>query len=162
MNLRAVANFCIATLSASALSASIATALIGASLVSRAPDFFLSWLTTVALGMLIVTPPIVMLARLVDKRAFGNISRAMLGEAVALLILAAALTTLSFSQSQFPLTFLPTVAVIAASYRLGPFGAATGMLIVAIIAAWLTGQGHGPIAAIDGIQIGPGGKPGYL
>lgn len=152
MDPRAVANFCIATLSASALSASVVTALVSGALHGRAVDFFLSWLTTVALGMLIVTPPIVMLARLFDTKAFANISRAMRIEATALLGLAAILTTISFSQSQFPLTFLPLVAVIAASYRLGPFGAAAGMLVVAIVAAWLTGQGYGPIAAIDGSQ----------
>ncbi len=152
MDPRAVANFCIATLSASALSASVVTALVSGALHGRAVDFFLSWLTTVALGMLIVTPPIVMLARLFDTKAFANISRAMWIEATALLGLAAILTTISFSQSQFPLTFLPLVAVIAASYRLGPFGAAAGMLVVAIVAAWLTGQGYGPIAAIDGSQ----------
>lgn len=152
MDPRAVANFCISTLSASALSASIVTALVGSGLQGRVPDFFLSWLTTVALGMLIVTPPIVMLARLFDTNAFANISRAMRIEATALLVLAAALTAISFSQSQFPLTFLPAIAVVAASYRLGPFGAAAGMLVVAIIAAGLTGQGYGPIAAIDGSQ----------
>ncbi len=152
MNPRAVTNFCIATLSASALSASIATALVGVGLASRTPDFFLSWLTTVALGMLIVAPPIVMLARLFETKAFSNISHAMIIEASALLAVAAGLTALCFSQSHFPATFLPTVAVIIAAYRLGPFGAAAGMLIVAILAAWLTGQGYGPIAAIDGSQ----------
>jgi len=154
MDPRAVANFCIAALSASALSAAIATALVGRELTGRIPDFFLSWLTTVGLGMLIVTPPIVMLARLFDTNAFANIPRAMRLEAIALLVLAAALTALSFAQSQFPLSFLPIVAVIAASYRLGPFGAASGMLVVAIVAAWLTGQGYGPIAAMDGSEKG--------
>ncbi len=42
--------------------------------------------------------------------------------------------------------------MIVASYRVGPFGAAAGMLIVTIIASLLTGQGYGPIAAIDGPQ----------
>lgn len=149
MDPRAVANFCIAALAASALSAAIATALVGSDLAGRIPDFFLSWLTTVGLGMLIVTPPIVMLARLFDSNAFANIPGAMRLEAIALLIVAAALTALSFAQSQFPLSFLPIVAVVAASYRLGPFGAASGMLVVAIVAAWLTGQGYGPIAAMD-------------
>ena len=156
MEPRAVANFCIAVLAAGALSASIAAAFgwtLGVpALAGRDIDFFFSWLTTVTLGMLIVTPPIVMLARLVDTRALANVPRRMIVEATALLILAAVLTALSFSQSHFPVTFLPTVAVIAASYRLGPFGAATGMLIVAVVASWMTGQGLGPVAAIEGSQ----------
>ena len=146
---RSFANFCIAALSASALSASIATALVGASLGGRAFDFFLSWLTTVALGMLIVTPPIVTLARLVGSKALDHASAGMKGEAVLILTVAAAVTAASFSQAYFPSTFLPCIAVVAAAYRLGPFGAATGMLIVTIITSLLTGQGMGPIAAID-------------
>lgn len=149
---RAVGNFCIATLSASALSASIATALIGPTLAGRSVDFFMSWLSTVALGMLIVTPPIVMLARMVESRALDNASAVMKMEAVAILTAAAAVSAAAFSQDHFPTTFLPAVAVIAAAYRLGPFGAATGMLIVTIIASLLTGQGVGPIAAIEGSQ----------
>ncbi|MGV7121824.1 diguanylate cyclase [Sphingopyxis sp. 550A] len=156
MEPRAVANFCVAVLAAGALSASVAAALAGTlaapGLTGRGIDFFFSWLTTVTLGMLIVAPPIVMLARLVDTRALANVPRATIVEAVALLTFAAALTALSFSQSHFPATFLPTVAVIAASYRLGPFGAAAGMLIVAIVASWMTGQGIGPVAAIEGSQ----------
>jgi len=144
---RAVGNFCIATVSASALSASIATALSG-----KGVDFFLSWLSTVALGMLIVTPPIVMLARLIGSKALDNASSRMKTEAVLILTAAAAVTATAFSQSHFPVTFLPCIAVVAAAYRLGPFGAATGMLIVTIVASLLTGQGSGPIAAIDDSQ----------
>lgn len=141
---RSVGSFCIAALTASFASAAIATSLTGGGL-----GFFLSWMTTVALGILIVTPPIVMLARMTVSKALGNASTAMKVEAAAILTGAALLTAGSFSQAEFPATFLPCVAVILASYRLGPFGAAAGMLIVAIITSLLTGQGLGPIAAID-------------
>lgn len=141
---RSVGNFCIAALSASAVSGAIAWLLTGGG-----ADFFLSWLTTVGLGMLIVTPPIIMLARLAESKALRNMPLAMRVEATAILTLAALVTTASFSQSQFPVTFIPCVAVVAAAYRLGPFGAAAGMLVVAIIASLLTGQGYGPIAGID-------------
>lgn len=144
---RAVGSFCLAALIASAVSGGMAAILTG-----NGFDFFLSWMTTVALGMLIVTPPIVMLARMVRSNALNNVPTAMKAEAIALLTVAAFVTGVSFSQSEFPATFLPCVAVIVASYRLGPFGAAAGMLIVAIIAALLTGQGHGPIAAMDATQ----------
>lgn len=142
---RDVMLFCVAALAASFVGASIATILAGTGL-----DFFLSWLTTVALGILIVTPPIVMLARLIESNAFGNAPAGMKTEAMAILTGTAALTAICFSQSQFPANFLPYVAVIVASYRLGPFGAAAGILIVTIIASLLTAQGYGPIAAIDG------------
>jgi PAS domain S-box-containing protein len=144
---RSVASFCIAAFAASLVSATVAWGLTGKGL-----DFFLSWLTTVLLGMLIVTPPIVMLARLVGSHALSNAPTAMKAEATVILTITALVTAMSFSQSQFPATFLPCIAVVAAAYRLGPFGAAAGMLIVTIIASLLTGQGYGPIAAIDGVQ----------
>ncbi|MCA0209182.1 MAG: diguanylate cyclase [Proteobacteria bacterium] len=144
---RSVVSFCVAAFAASFVSAVFAWGLAG-----KGPDFFLSWLTTVLLGMLIVTPPIVMLARMVDTNALTNASTAMKAEATAILTATGLVTILAFSQSQFPATFLPCVAVVAAAYRLGPFGAAAGMLIVTIIASLLTGQGYGPIAAIEGVQ----------
>lgn len=144
---RSVARFCMAAFAASIVSAVLAWALTG-----KGPDFFLSWLTTVLLGMLIVTPPIVMLARMVGTHALANAPMLMKAEATAILTIAGLVTALSFSQSQFPVTFLPCIAVIAAAYRLGPFGAAAGMLIVTIVASLLTGQGYGPIAAIEGMQ----------
>ncbi len=144
---RSVASFCIAAFAASLVSATLAWGLTGKGL-----DFFLSWLTTVLLGMLIVTPPIVMLARMVGTHALSNAPSVMKVEATVILTIAGLVTTMSFSQSQFPATFLPCIAVVAAAYRLGPFGAAAGMLIVTIIASLLTGQGYGPIAAIEGVQ----------
>jgi diguanylate cyclase (GGDEF)-like protein/PAS domain S-box-containing protein len=141
---RSVGNFCIAALSASAVSAALAWALAGNGI-----DFFLSWLTTVALGMLIVTPPIVMLARLIQSKVIHKASTATKIEAAALLVVGTSVTVISFSQSQFPVTFVPCVVVVAAAYRLGPVGAAMGMLVVAIISSLLTGQGYGPIAGID-------------
>ena len=144
---RSVVSFCTAAFAASVVSAILAWALAG-----RGLDFFLSWLTTVMLGMLIVTPPIVMLARMVGTNALSNAPVRMKAEATAILTAAGLVTILAFSQAQFPVSFLPCIAVVAAAYRLGPFGAAAGMLIVTIIASLLTGQGYGPIAAIDGVQ----------
>lgn len=144
---RSVVSFCTAAFAASVVSAILAWALAG-----RGLDFFLSWLTTVLLGMLIVTPPIVMLARMVGTNALSNAPGRMKAEATAILTAAGLVTILAFSQAQFPVTFLPCIAVIAAAYRFGPFGAAAGMLIVTVIASLLTGQGYGPIAAIDGVQ----------
>lgn len=141
---RAVISFCIAAVTASLVSAGLAMLLAG-----RGVGFFLSWSTTVLLGMLIVTPPIVMLARMTGLKAFGKVPRAMLVEATAILAGAGIVTIFVFSQSHFPATFLPCIAVVVAAYRLGPFGAAAGMLIVTIIVSFLSGQGYGPMAAID-------------
>ena len=145
---RSVALFCAAALGASVVSAGLVWALM-AMLAGAGIDFFLSWLTTVLLGMLIVTPPIVMLARMLGTNAMGRASAAMKVEAAAILTGAGLVTIAAFTQAHFPLTFLPCIAVVAAAYRLGPFGAAAGMLIVTIITSLMTGQGYGPIAAIE-------------
>ena len=141
---RSVIRFCVAAFAASTISAAMAWALTGKGL-----DFLLSWLTTVLLGMLIVPPPIVMLARMIGTNAFGKAPAGMKTEAAAILTATGLVTILSFSQSAFPATFLPCIAVVAAAYRLGPFGAAAGVLIVTIIVSLFTGQGYGVIAAMD-------------
>jgi len=142
---RAVASFAVATVAASLTSAGIATLMTGGTV-----DFLRSWLTTVALGIAIVTPPLVMLARLVRSRAMANTTLRMRVEAALLLTAAAMLTVFAFSQTAYPLTALPLVAVVFASFRLGPFGAASSILIVAAITSWLTGQGEGRFASLPG------------
>lgn len=144
MATRSVANFCFGTIAASFASAGVATLLTGADF-----EFFRSWLTTVGLGMLIVTPPIVMLARLSESGLLRHTNRSTIVESVLVMTITAIVTVGCFSLPGYPVTFIPCVAVIAASYRLGPFGAAGSVLIVTIITSWMTGHGMGPIAAMD-------------
>lgn len=144
---RSVGNFSLAVLFASGVSAAIATLLAGKDL-----NFFWSWFSTALLGSMIVTPPIVMLLRLASSGVLQSVGRATMIEAAAILTGVAAVTIACFAQSVVPVIFLPYVAIVAATIRLGPFGAAASVMLVAIIASWLTGQGFGPIAASD---IGP-------
>ncbi|MGH6652119.1 MAG: diguanylate cyclase [Sphingopyxis sp.] len=144
MATRSVVNFCFAALTASIASAGIAALLTGGSF-----EFFRSWMTTVALGMLIIAPPVVMLARLAESGLLRHTNRATIIEATVVLTIAAGLTAICFSQSGYPVTFIPCVAVVVAAYRLGPFGAGASVLIVAIITAWTTSRGLGPIAGMD-------------
>ena len=144
MATRSIVNFCFAALIASIASAGVATVLTAGSL-----EFFRSWMTTVALGMLIIAPPVVMLARLAESGLLRRTNRAMIIESVVMLTIAAGVTIVCFAQSAYPVTFIPCVAVVACSYRLGPFGAGASVLIVSIIIAWATSRGLGPIAAMD-------------
>src|SRR3546814_13743912 len=136
---RSVARFCVA-----ALGASMASAVLAGTLVGAGADFYMSWLTTVLLGMLIVTPPIVMLARMVGTNALGNTPPAMKAEATAILTAAGLVTIAAFPQAEFPATFLPCIAVVAAAYRLGPFRAVAGVPLVPTTPPPLPGPGHGP------------------
>ncbi len=111
---RAVASFCFAVIVASMASAAIAGGGTMLAFGGIGLDFFLSWMTTVALGMLIVAPPLIMLTRLVASKALDNATTRMKVEAIAVLALAALITAVSFEQSHFPATFLPVIAVIVA------------------------------------------------
>src|SRR3546814_18384414 len=103
---RSVALFCAAALGASVVSAGLVWALM-AMLAGAGIDFFLSWLTTVLLGMLIVPPPIVMLARMLGTHALSRTSTAMKVEAPAILPGAGLVTIAAFTQAHFTLPFLP-------------------------------------------------------
>lgn len=144
MATRSVGNFCVGAIAGSFASAGLATLLTGGDF-----EFFRSWLTTVALGMLIVTPPVVMLMRLAESGLLRHTNRSTIVESVVMMTVAAAVTAICFSQAEYPVTFIPCVAVVAASYRLGPFGAAGSVFIVTIIASLMTSQGLGPIANMD-------------
>ncbi|MEH3099937.1 GGDEF domain-containing protein [Sphingomonas adhaesiva] len=140
---RQVGRLALATMGGALCSATLAT------FISRADDidFFLSWFVTVSLGMMIVTPLILTgwtLTRRVDR---VRIDRSP-GEIAALLGMMALASLLVFGQSAYPILFVPMLAQIAVTYRLGPFGAAAGVVIVAGIASVMTAQGFGPITSI--------------
>jgi diguanylate cyclase (GGDEF)-like protein/PAS domain S-box-containing protein len=107
--------------------------------------FPLSWFATVMLGLLIVTPVLLITLSLADPEARDVMLPCSRSEAAALLAMLTAVTIGVFTQ-RYPLLFLPMVGLLAVTYRLGPWGAATGVLILAMIAPPLTALGYGPLA----------------
>lgn len=61
----------------------------------------------------------------------------------------AAICVLVFAQTGFPLLFLPVLAVVVATFRLGQLGALLGMTIVIAVSSFMTVAGNGPIQLID-------------
>jgi PAS domain S-box-containing protein len=59
-----------------------------------------------------------------------------------------------FSQSSLPLLFLPVMAVVLFTFRMGRVGAALAIVMLAFVGATMTAAGYGPIQL-----IGPG-EPG--
>lgn len=140
-----VGRFAIAAGTASLWSAGLAT------LFSQlGMSFFLSWLTTVFIGIMFVTPIIVTIALLLRMRWFSLTERRSSFEVGAWLSAVTIVTLAVFLQDTYPLLFLPPVVVLAATYRLNSFGAAASVLIVAIIATILTDQGYGPVHFMPG------------
>lgn len=137
----AVARFFFAAFAAALCSATLATLFH----LSAALDTWSSWVTTDLLGMLIVTPVVVTgyaAAEAGDRRAVRP------GEAAALLAGVGAAAALAFGQSGFPLIFLSLAALLAATLRLGPFGAAASVAVIAGVGTYCTSVGLGPLPAI--------------
>ena len=145
---RDVARFTTATVVGALVNAAIWAAVGGTGWQS-----ILSWFTTATLGMLIVAPMVLTTAALYDPAAARGARPRSGGEAIALLALVAAVTLAVFAQARFPLLFLPMVALLIATYRLGPFGAAGGVTIVAIVAALTIALGLRPAHLLAGSPI---------
>lgn len=147
VNPSCVGCFCLAAGAASLVGASLAT-LVAAPFV---PAFWLSWFTTDLLGMLVVAPMILLVEELSRTGAWLT-SRRRSAEAVGWLALVVVTTAGTFAQSDYPLLFLPILALLAAVLRLGRMGAAASVWIIASISATATAFGRGPIQLIDGGQ----------
>lgn len=140
---RQVGHLAMATICGAFCSATLATFISGANDI----DFFLSWFVTVSLGMMIVTPLVLTGWTLTRRTARVSTNRSA-SEIAALLGMMALVSVLVFGQSTYPILFVPMLAQIAVTYRLGPFGAAAGVVIVASIGSVMTAQGFGPLTPL--------------
>lgn len=138
-----VRQLCIAALLAALTSASLATVLSG----TLSLTFFVSWLVTATLGMLVMTPVALTGWSLLRRDDRVRIGRGPM-EATGLLLMLTAVSIAVFAQNAFPLLFVPMLMQMAVTYRLGPFGAAAGVLIVATTMTVFTATGMGPLLMI--------------
>lgn len=136
--------FCMAALLGTMASASIAA------IVAPAPSisFWFSWFATDLLGVLVVTPLLMIVGKAFQRDQFRGV-RTTMPEAAAVLGAVALVAGLTFWQSSYPLLFLPMLAVVFAAFRLGPVGAAGGVLIVAIISSAALSVGSRPPTLVD-------------
>lgn len=139
-NPREAGGFCVAVILASGASALTAGLLSG--IVTW--RFQSSWFVTVLLGMFIVTP-LVVTAWTMMRSSHGVAMKKSAAEIAALLGMVMSLSVVVFAQSTYPLLFLPMLALLAATYRLGSFGAASGVLIIATTGSVFTALGRGPL-----------------
>lgn len=136
--------------------ASIASAALGASilLVLYGTDFttgFSSWYAADALGLVTLTPMLLLSGSndLVDL--FHPAMRRRL--ALVSIVLLATLSAV-FLQSTMPLLFLAFPAIIVATFSLGFAGASLAVMITAGIALWATLNHMGPISLMhDGLRL---------
>ena len=103
--------------------------------------FLSSWMSTVTLGMLIVTPVILFVAQ--DPQGHRNLVSL---RALWTVMVVAILSIAAFGQADIPLLFLPVMAMAIATATLGLSGAAAALVIIATIGSLLTAAGTGPVS----------------
>jgi len=143
---------------AAGIVAPTASGLFGAWMASRLlPIDFLSalfdWIVGHGVGSIIATPLAMQMTRRdIDWSQFHAEGRSL--KAIGAVALLAIVTFLVFYQDVLPLLFLPIVPLLIGTFIFQRFGAAAGILIVAVIGGVLTTGGHGPMALMPVDQAG--------
>ncbi|HZZ88518.1 MAG TPA: MASE1 domain-containing protein, partial [Caulobacteraceae bacterium] len=127
------------------LPAAMLVALVGGAVnaISTGQNFvegWLAWAIPSGLGMAMVTPALLLVARESQYKEFRRTPLEILGLIAGL----CGFTFAVFYQSELPLLFAVFPALTIVAFRLGPPGAAIGGFFVAVIALTLTTLGHGP------------------
>ena len=138
----------IAGLVAPATSASLAASVLASGGFGSHAALWLTWCVTDALGLLIGTPFLLILAGAwASRRA---VSRRLpldwgfpVGAATLLLLLI-------FAQTRFPLLFIVAPIPLVFAFRLGAAGTAVATAIIAAVASVMTSMGRGPIHLVQG------------
>jgi diguanylate cyclase (GGDEF)-like protein len=132
-----------ATLSAAALS----------QVDGRFLDIWGRWFVGDALGLLIITPVLVILDQRWRQGPDAILAARSPREITGLLVGTAALALVVFSISAEAALFVLPPVVLVATFRMGPFGAAATCVVIAAIGVWQTAHGHGPVAQFDGPEL---------
>ena len=140
-----LAAFFLASLVAALVSAGVAACI--APQAGRA--FILSWFSTVWLGMLLVTPLLLALFELLVS-ARQAVARRDVLNLIAIIICTAIAAGATFSQTQFPMLFVPMMVIVVAVLRGGMLGGIISMIVVAAIGSLALGWDSGPIFLIRG------------
>jgi diguanylate cyclase (GGDEF)-like protein/PAS domain S-box-containing protein len=106
------------------------------------------WYAGHALGLVAFAPPLLLTLRGHTREWIRTAGRRRLGEAGALLGLVAALSLATFGQNEVPLVILPFLPMVAATLRLGRFGAVSSIVVLMAIGLPFSLAGMGPTALL--------------
>ena len=135
-------------IAACAMSSAGAALFTSLPLLATPAGFTLGWLVTFAsalLGLLVVTPIVVILAR-PDAERGRPLGGKQLADLAAVLALTGGIACLNFLSLHLPLLFLTFPAVLLATFRQRQLGAAAAVLLVALVTGYATAHGYGAIA----------------
>lgn len=116
-------------------------------LVARGIPYGLAWRDWYAghaLGMVAFAPPLLLTLRGQTRQWLASAGASRLGEAIGLLVLVTGASLLTFGQDRIPLVMVPFLPMIAATVRLGRFGAVASILILLTIGLSFSLAGYGP------------------
>jgi signal transduction histidine kinase/ActR/RegA family two-component response regulator len=103
---------------------------------------FQNYIAVEVLGLLLVTPILLLLAR---RHRFVGATRASTVEAAGLMALMLAVTALAFWQDVAPLGFLCFLPLLLIALRLSPAMTAVALILMASVSGVATLTGHGPV-----------------
>ena len=138
-----LSTFSIATLIAASISAGVAACVSP----QTGREFMLAWLSTVWLGMLLVTPLLFATFEIAvsAKRAVSNRETLNL---IGIVVLTVVATGTTFYQSQYPMLFVPMMVIVIAVLRGGMLGGVISIIVVVILGSLALWLGSGPIFLI--------------
>ncbi len=110
-------------------------------------DAFREWYGSNLLSQLVAAPMVVIVAQMRDRRCLRRIAARPVAELVLIFGLVALVAGGVFAWTALPLLFLIMPAALLATFRLRAFGAVGAVAITAVVSAYATAWGHGPIAA---------------
>lgn len=103
---------------------------------------FENYIAIEVLGLLLVTPILLLLAR---RHRFAGTTRASNAEGVGLIGLMLAVTGAVFWQNHASLMFLVFLPMTLIGLRLSPTWSAAALIGLAVLSGWATLMGHGPV-----------------
>ncbi|WBY17357.1 ATP-binding protein [Erythrobacteraceae bacterium WH01K] len=109
---------------------------------------FLKWWLTDALGIVILTPCLLVIADSLSRPRWPDVQERR--DWLLLTTLGTGATVAVFAQNGYPLLFLVLPVIVLYAFRLGNLGTAFSTIKVSVIATVFTWNGQGPITLIDG------------
>ena len=139
--------FALAAVTPAVLTVTLIIVTIAAVIKVYSPDLYAftlqRYFAMEALGLLTVTPTLLLLARRHRFRDTG--ATAGPKESIALFSLLTAVSVIVFSQSAVPITYLIFPALLLLVFRVSTTGTALAILLVTLIGGFATVTGHGPV-----------------
>jgi diguanylate cyclase (GGDEF)-like protein/PAS domain S-box-containing protein len=144
---------------APALSGVIASLAITASTSQAFSVNLPAWVTAHGLGTITFAPLILLFFEGEGQLWARTAAKWRKIEAAVLLIIVALTSFLVFYQARMPLLFLPLLPTLLTAFRLGRLGAASSVVLLAVIGGVFTLKGHGPVSLM---HISPGDRAQFF